>query len=205
MRGLFVIARNSSFTYKGRAVDVKQVGRELGVRYVLEGSVRKGGGRVRITAQLIEAETGGHLWADRFDGSLEDVFELQDHVATSVAGVIEPALQASEIRRTARKPTSDLTAYDLCLRAQPLFWSLGKDGILQALALLEQAIGRDPQYGPALGWAAMCRLHLEINDWSEERERNHRIGVDYARRALLADEEDAADPRQCRLCAGGFW
>jgi TolB-like protein/class 3 adenylate cyclase len=192
IRWLFVIARNSSFTYKGRAVDVKQVARDLGVRYVVEGSVRKAVNRVRITAQLIDAVTGAHLWADRFDGSLEDVFDLQDRVATSVAGVIEPALQASEIRRAARKPTSDLTAYDLCLRAQPLFWSLGKDGILQALALLEQAIGRDPQYGPALGWAAMCRLHLEINDWSEERERNRSIGIDYARRALLAGEEDAA-------------
>jgi adenylate cyclase len=120
IRWLFVIARNSSSTYKGRAVDVRQVARELGVRYVLEGSVRKASNRVRITAQLIEAETGAHLWADRFDGSLEDVFEFQDQVATNVAGVIEPALQASEIRRVARKPTSDLTAYDLCLRAQPL-------------------------------------------------------------------------------------
>jgi len=120
IRWLFVIARNSSFTYKGKAVDVKQMARELGVRYVLEGSVRKASNRVRITVQLIEAETGAHLWADRFDGSLEDVFEFQDQVATNVAGVIEPALQASEIRRVARKPTSDLTAYDLCLRAQPL-------------------------------------------------------------------------------------
>src|SRR3974377_1409139 len=124
IRWLFVIARNSSFTYKGQAIDVKRVGRELGVRYVLGGSVRRAGSRVRITAQLIEAETGAHLWADRFDGSLEEVFEVQDQVATRVAGVIEPALQASEMRRAARKPTSDLTAYDLCLRAQPLFWSL---------------------------------------------------------------------------------
>ena len=117
IRWLFVIARNSTFTYKGRAVDVKQVGRELGVRYVLEGSVRKGGNRLRITAQLIEAETGAHLWADRFDGSLKDVFELQDQVALSVAGVIEPALQVAEIRRATARPTSDLTAYDLYLRS----------------------------------------------------------------------------------------
>jgi TolB-like protein len=102
IRWLFVIARNSSFTYKGQAVDVKQVGRELGVRYVLEGSVRKAANRVRITAQLIEAETGAHLWAERFDGSLEDVFELQDEVASSVAGVIEPALEAAETRRSDR-------------------------------------------------------------------------------------------------------
>src|SRR6202030_2096105 len=110
---LFVIARNSSFTYKGRAVDIKEVGRELGVRYVLEGSVRKAGGRGRITAQLIEASSGAHLWADRFDGPLEDVFELQDRVAISVAGFIEPTLQAMEIRRSAERPTNDLTAYDL--------------------------------------------------------------------------------------------
>src|SRR5205085_1203589 len=111
IRWLFVIARNSSFTYKGQAIDVRRVGRELGVRYVLEGSVRKGGNRVRITAQLIEAETGAHLWADRFDGALEDVFDLQDQVAISVAGVIEPALQAAEIRKSKERPTRDLTAY----------------------------------------------------------------------------------------------
>src|SRR5207249_1829205 len=117
IRWLFVIARNSTFTYKGQAVDVKQVGRELGVRYVLEGSVRKGGNRVRITGQLIDAMTGAHLWADRFDGSLEDVFELQDKIAVSVAGIIEPALQAAEMRRSAARPTTNLTAYDLYLRA----------------------------------------------------------------------------------------
>src|SRR3984893_12889709 len=123
IRWLFVIARNSTFTYKGQAVDVKQVGRELGVRYVLEGSVRKSGQRVRITGQLIDAGTGAHLWADRFDGSLEDVFDLQDKVAASVAGVIEPALQAAEIRRSTERPTSDLTAYDLYLRALAPFSS----------------------------------------------------------------------------------
>src|SRR5439155_1550076 len=116
IRWLFVIARNSTFTYKSQAVDVKQVGRELGVRYVLEGSVRKAGGRVRITGQLIDAETGTHLWVDRFDGSLEDVFDLQDEIASKVAGVIEPALQEAENRRSAKRPTTDLTAYDLYLR-----------------------------------------------------------------------------------------
>src|SRR5258708_6932423 len=115
IRWLFVIARNSTFTYKGRAVDVKEVGRELGVRYVLEGSVRKAGTQVRITGQLIDTLTGTHLWAGRFDGSLEDVFDLQDRVAVSVAGVIEPALQAAEMRRSAARPTTDLTAYHLYL------------------------------------------------------------------------------------------
>jgi TolB-like protein len=159
IRWLFVIARNSSFTYKGQAVDVKQVGRELGVRYVLEGSVRKGGNRVRITAQLIDAATGAHLWADRFDGSLEDVFDLQDKVAISVAGVIEPALQAAETARSASRPTNDLTAYDLYLRAYSMVLSSARQ-IPEALAVMEQAITRDPRYGPALAWAAYCCSRL---------------------------------------------
>src|SRR5438477_3744964 len=146
IRWLFVLARNSSFTYKGQAVDVKQVGRELGVRYVLEGSVRKSGGRVRITGQLIDAETGAHLWADRFDGSLEDVFDLQDKIAVSVAGVIEPALQAAEIARSASRPTADLTAYALYLRAYAMVLASATQ-IPAALRLTEQAIARDPGYG----------------------------------------------------------
>jgi TolB-like protein len=140
IRWLFVIARNSSFTYKGQAIDVKQVGRELGVRYVLEGSVRKGGNRVRITAQLIDATNGAHLWADRFDGSLEDVFELQDKVASSVAGVIEPALQAAETARSVNRPTEDLTAYDLYLRALAAVYRRTKERTFEALGLFEQAI-----------------------------------------------------------------
>src|SRR5467141_2930972 len=123
IRWLFVIARNSTFTYKGRAVDVKEVGRELGVRYVLEGSVRRAGRQVRITGQLIDALTGTHLWAGRFDGSLEDIFDLQDKIAVSVVGVIEPALQAAEMRRSAPRPMTDLGAYDLYLRANAMVWS----------------------------------------------------------------------------------
>jgi adenylate cyclase len=132
IRWLFVIARNSSFTYKGQTIDVKQVGRELGVRYVLEGAVRKAGGRVRITAQLIDALNGTHLWADHFEGSLEDVFDLQDKVASSVAGVIEPALQVAEIRRSAKHPTNDLSAFDLYLRALPPPVSVLLDGHFEA-------------------------------------------------------------------------
>jgi adenylate cyclase len=160
IRWLFVIARNSSFTYKGQAVDVKQVGRELGVRYVLEGAVRKAGGLVRITAQLIDAQSDAHLWADRFDGSLEDVFDLQDQVASSVAGVIEPALQAAETARSAHRPTSDLTAYDLYLRAYAMYSASHQRQMRPALALLEEAITRDPQFGPALGFAAFCCMQL---------------------------------------------
>src|SRR5262249_41037680 len=138
IRWLLVVAASSSFTYKREAVDVRRIGRELGVRYLLEGSVRKAGSRVRITAQLIDAATGAHLWADRFDGSLEDVFELQEQVSISVAGVIEPALEAAEIHRSAERPTSDVTAYDLYLRVLALSHSWGRDDLMQALGLLEQ-------------------------------------------------------------------
>jgi tetratricopeptide (TPR) repeat protein len=176
--------------YKGRAVDIKEVGRELGVRYVLEGSVRKAGGRVRITAQLIEASSGAHLWDDRFDGPLEDVFELQDRVAISVAGVIEPTLQAMEIRRSAERPTNDLTAYDLCLRALSCVFTWERIGVLQALELLRQAIGRDPQYGRALALAARCHHDLHVNGWTEFPESSRRDGVDFARRALGTAGDD---------------
>jgi TolB-like protein/class 3 adenylate cyclase len=190
IRWLFVIARNSTFTYKGQAVDVKRVGRELGVRYVLEGSVRKGGGRVRITGQLIDAETGTHLWADRFDGSLEDVFELQDRVAVSVAGVIEPALQAAEMRRSAARPTTDLTAYDLYLRALATFYPITKERILEALELLERAIAIDPRYGPALALAALGHMHLVRDGWAEEPETSRRKASDLARQALETAQND---------------
>jgi TolB-like protein/class 3 adenylate cyclase len=186
IRWLFVIARNSSFTYKGQAVDVKQVGRELGVRYVLEGSVRKAGGRVRITAQLIDATHGAHLWANRFDGSLEDVFELQDQVAISVAGVIEPALQAAETARSAKHPTNDLTAYDLYLRA----YALDLTSAPEALRLLDQAIERDPHYGPALALAANFHSQRCIAGWSQDPEAACRMGADLARRALRAGADD---------------
>jgi TolB-like protein/tetratricopeptide (TPR) repeat protein len=190
IRWLFVIARNSTFTYKGRTVDVKEVGRELGVRYVLEGSVRKAGTQVRITGQLIDALTGTHLWADRFDGSLEDVFELQDRVAVSVAGVIEPALQAAEMRRSAARPTTDLTAYDFYLRAIATFYPITKERILEALGLLEQAIAIDRHYGPALSWASICHLRLVTDGWAGAPETSPRKAIDLARQALRVAEND---------------
>jgi tetratricopeptide (TPR) repeat protein len=190
IRWLFVIARNSAFTYKGQAVDVKQVGRELGVRYVLEGSVRKAGTQVRITGQLIDALTGTHLWADRFDGSLEDVFDLQDKVATSVAGVIEPALQAAEMRRSAARPTTDLSAYDLYLRALATFFPMTKERIFAALGLFEQAIAIDRHYGPALSWAAVCHRQIVIGGWVEEPETSRRTAINLARQALEVAEND---------------
>jgi adenylate cyclase len=190
IKWLFVIARNSSFTYKGQAVDVKQVGRELGVRYVLEGAVRKAGNNVRISAQLIDATTGAHLWADRFDGPLEYVFQLQDKVAVSVAGLIEPTLEAAETRRSADRPTNDLTALDLYLRALPEWDGFTKNGLLRALDLLGQAIERDPHYGPALAVAACCHQALEVNGWAEDPEATRRTSVDLARRALRSSPED---------------
>jgi TolB-like protein/class 3 adenylate cyclase/tetratricopeptide (TPR) repeat protein len=204
IRWLFVIARNSTFTYKGPAIDVKRVGRELGVRYVLEGSVRKAAGRVRITAQLIEAETGAHLWADRFDGSLEDVFDLQDKVATSVAGVIEPALQAAETARSAHRPTKDLSAYDAYLRAFAMFFASRKQ-IPQALVLLEEAIGRDPHFGPALAWAACCYMNLVSDGSAPDRDTNTHKAIEFARRALEVAGNDPgvlADAAYALACFG---
>jgi len=189
IRWLFVLARNSSFSYKGQSPDVKRVGRELGVRYVLEGSVRKAGDRVRITGQLIDASSGAHLWADRFDGALEDVFDLQDKVASSVAGVIEPALQAAETARSAGRPTADLTAYDLYLRAYAMVWSSARQ-IPEALRLMEQAIARDLHYGPALAWAAHCSFRLCLDGASKDPDADRRKGADFARRAVEVGGDD---------------
>jgi TolB-like protein/class 3 adenylate cyclase len=189
IRWLFVIARNSSSSYKGRSVGVKRVGRELGVRYVLEGSVRKGGNRVRITAQLIEADTGAHLWADRFDGTLEDIFDLQDKVAINVAGVIEPALQAAEVRRSAARPTHDVTAYDLYLRALATYYPITEERLLESLELLQQAIAIDRHCGPALSLAAMCQMRLFREGWAEESETAGEA-VDLARQALQVAGDD---------------
>jgi TolB-like protein len=191
IRWLFVIARNSSFTYKDRAGDVKQIGRELGVRYVLEGSVRKAGGRVRITAQLIEAEAGAHLWADRFDGSLEDVLDLQDQVAISVAGVIEPTLRAAEIRRAVDRPRHDPTAYDLYLRAFRAIGSWDKQDHTEALDRLSQAIEQDAAYGPAIALSAWCHMALYNNGWTDDLEATRQKAISLARRAVRYAGDDA--------------
>jgi adenylate cyclase len=191
IKWLFVIARNSSFTYKGRTVDVKEIGRDLGVRYVLEGSVRKGGNRVRITAQLIDALSDAHLWADRFDGPLEDIFELQDKVAISVAGVIEPTLHVAEIRRSEDRPTHDLTAYDFYLRAlASALEDWGKERIIRALDHLRQAIERDPRYAPALALTAICHQNLDVSGWADNPAASRREAVEMARRALRVGGDD---------------
>ena len=151
VRWLFVIARQSSFIYKVRSADVRQIGRELGVRYVVEGSVRKAGNRVRIVAQLIEAETGTHLWADHHDGDLRDIFALQDEVTKRIASAVEVNVQAAEIRRARAKPTDSLTAYDLYLRALPAYFGQTEVDYRRTQALLGSAIEKDPEYAEALG------------------------------------------------------
>ena len=189
IRWLFVIARNSSFTYKGRAIDVKQVGRELGVRYVLEGSVRKAGGRVRITAQLFEAESGAHLWADRFKGSLEDVFDLQDRIAFGVAGVIEPTLRHAEIERARRKRPDNLEAYDLYLRALPFAFIGMPETAQKALDLLDKAVAIEPEYGAAHGFIAFCHENRYLRGGLATEERL--AALSHARIALATGGDDA--------------
>ncbi|WP_249148197.1 adenylate/guanylate cyclase domain-containing protein [Bradyrhizobium sp. AUGA SZCCT0177] len=165
-KALFVIARNSSFTYKGRAVDVKQIGRELGVRYVLEGSVRKAANRVRITGQLVDAATGAHLWAERFDGGLGDIFNLQDQVTESVVGAIAPAVEKAEIERAKRKPTESLDAYALYLRGLPRFYQVAsRQANEEALRLFNSAIELDPDFASAYGRAAHCYAIARANGW----------------------------------------
>jgi adenylate cyclase len=187
---LFVIARNSSFTYKGKAVDVKQVARELGVRYVLEGSVRKAGNRVRITGQLIDAITGNHIWADRFDGALDDIFDLQDRVASSVVGAIEPKLRQSEIERATRKPTESLDAYDLYLRALSQTYRYTEEGLAEAVVLLRQALAIDLSYAPAAAWVGWCRWLQRVQGWGPLSDQDVAEAIRLARQALEARRDD---------------
>jgi adenylate cyclase len=214
IRWLFVIARNSSFTYKGQAVDVKQVGRELGVRYVLEGSVRKAGGRVRITAQLIDTSSGAHLWADRFDGSLEDIFDLQDKVAISVAGVIEPTLRQAEIQRARRKRPDSLDAYDLYLRALPFAYTSMPEDADKALGFVEQAISLDPDFAAAHAIIAWCQEQRYLRGGLDEGARA--IALRHARLAIAMGGDDATtlaiaglvigflEPREYEIAVSAF-
>ena len=187
---LFVIARNSSFTYKGKAVEIKQVGRELGVRYVLEGSVRKAGGKVRITGQLIEATTGAHLWADRFDGPLNDIFELQDKVTSSVVAAIAPRLEQAEIDRSQRKPTESLDAIDLYYRAIHSLHRVTRQGYEDALRLAQQAISLDPNFAAAYGVILDCYVKLSVSGWKPIEDAAAE-GKQYALRAREVGADDA--------------
>jgi TolB-like protein len=191
IRWLFVIARNSSFTYKGRAVDVKQVGRDLGVRYVLEGSVRHSAGRVRITGQLIDATTGVHLWAERFESTLDDIFELQDQITASVVGAIAPQLELAEIERAKRKPTENLDAYDYYLRGLAQFHTATRAGLDQALALFYQAIERDPEFASAYGMAAWCFYWRKMNRWLGDRDADGAEAARLCQSAVTLGKNDA--------------
>ncbi|AWM07696.1 winged helix-turn-helix domain-containing protein [Bradyrhizobium symbiodeficiens] len=186
---LFVIARNSTFIYKGAAVDVKQIGRELGVRYVLEGSVRKTGAMVRITGQLIDASTGMHVWADRYDRRSEDVFALQDDIALSVVGAIAPSLRRAEINRVKRKRPESLDAYDIVLRAQPDVDSGMPEQVRQALSLLDRSIALEPDYALAHGNAAMCHHCLFLRAGLQEA--NREASIRHARSAIAHGQDDA--------------
>jgi len=199
MSWLFVIARNSSFTYKGKPVDVKQVGRELGVRYVLEGSVRKAGNKVRITGQLIDASTGVHLWANRFEGELEDIFDLQDEVTTSVIGAIAPKLEKAEIERAKRKPTENLAAYDYFLRGMANIYQGTKEGNLEALGNFQQAINADQNFPSAYGMCAYCYVWQKANGWLVDEERATAETERLARKAASLGADDAI-----ALCQAGF-
>jgi TolB-like protein len=189
IKWLFVIARNSTFTYKGRAVDVKQVGRELGVRYVLEGSVRKAGGSVRVTGQMIDATTGAHVWAERYDRNSEDIFALQDEIALSAVGAIAPSVRKAEIERVRRKRPDSLDAYDLVLQAQPDVDSGMPEQVTRALALLERAIALEPAYALAHGNAAMCHHCLFLRAGLQEV--NRAASIRHARSAIVHGQDDA--------------
>jgi TolB-like protein len=191
MRWLFVIARNSSFTYKGRAVDVRQVGRELGVRYVLEGSVRKSANKVRIAGQLIDTSNGTHLWADHFDGGLEDIFDLQDQMTASVVGAIAPVMEKAEIDRAKRKPTGSLDAYDCYLRALASFRQWTRAGNEDALRLLYGAINLNGDFALAYGLAAACFVQRKINDWETDWAKATPEAARLARRAVELGNDDA--------------
>jgi adenylate cyclase len=190
VRWLFVIARNSSFTYKGKPVDVRQVGRELGVRYIVEGSVRKIAGRVRITGQLIEAETRAHVWADRFDGDLQDVFALQDQVTDSIVRAIAPTLRHAELERVRRKPPENMDAYDLYLRALPHWYAMTKGGNEEAQVLLQRALAFDPDYAPALALQGLVLGYASAQGWIDPPGSRHPEMLRLARAAVQSDPND---------------
>jgi adenylate cyclase len=189
IKWLFVIARNSSFVYKGRTLDIKQIGRELGVRYVLEGSVRRAGSRVRITAQLIEAETGAHLWADRFDRPLDDIFAVQDEITTCVIGAIEPSLRKAEIDRVKRQRPSNLNAYDLVLRALPFVYAQMPKDVAIAIPLLEEALKLEPDYGSAHAFLSWC-LHARFARGGLHQD-DRVAAIHHARAAIAHGNDDA--------------
>jgi len=187
---LFVIARNSSFVYKGKAVDVRQVGRELGVHYVLEGSVRRGGDRLRFTGQLIDATSGAHIWADRFEGETSDIFALQDRFSESVVATIEPRLQLAEIERMKHKPAGNLSAYDLLLRAQQAIYDWTPESLQAAIDSLKRALAIDPDYAIALATLAVCYATRRFQGWGKDYAAEAAEGMRLASRAAELGKDD---------------
>jgi TolB-like protein/class 3 adenylate cyclase len=190
-KSLFVIARNSSFAYKGKSPDIRQVGRDLGVRYMMEGSVRKAGNRLRINCQLIDASDGAHLWADRFEGALGDVFELQDRVTASVVGIIAPRVERAEIARVRSKPAGNLKAYDLLLRAQALMRLAGRNEVNQALRLFRQAVELDPSYARALALLSICCFRFISQGFGHRDDPQVSDLVQVAQKAVALDASDS--------------
>lgn len=191
VRWLFVIARNSSFTYKSRAVDIREVGRDLGVRYVLEGSLRKVHDRVRITGQLIDASSGSHVWAEQVDDTLDNIFALQDRLAESVVGAVAPQLERAEIVRSSRKPTDSLDAYDYYLRGIASLHRGTRQAIDDALPSFRKAIEFDPEYASAYGMAAWCYFWRKVNGWLTDRQEEIVEGARLARAAIDLGKDDA--------------
>lgn len=190
-RWLFVVARNSSFAYKGRVTDVKEVGRELGVRYILEGSVRRSGARVRITGQLVDAATGANIWAERFEGSIADVFDLQDQITENVVGAIAPQLERAEIERAKRKPTENLQAYDHYLRGMAKLHTGTREALNEALPSFLKAIELDPEYASAYGMGAWCYFWRRVNGWTSDRVEETKEGIRLGRLAVELGRDDA--------------
>ena len=190
IRSFFVIARNSAFAYKGRAVNVRQIGRELGVAYVLEGSVQRAGNRVRITVQLIETAGGAHLWAEKYDGSLDDIFDLQDTITEQVAGALQPSIRLAEIERVRRKRPQDMGAYDHTMRAIRHVWMLEKEEADEALELLEKALETDPEYPLALALAGWCWAQRSVYNWTEDIETARAKALSHAERAANLSSDD---------------
>jgi adenylate cyclase len=190
IRSFFVIARNSAFTYKGLAKNVRDIGRELGVAYVLEGSVQKAGNRLRITVQLIETEGGAHVWSARYDGTIDDIFDLQDRITEQVAGALQPSIRTAEIERSRRKRPQDLGAYDYAMRAMPHVWALEKEESAKALELLDQALAIDPEYPLALSLAGWCHAQRSVYNWADDIVASQALAGKFAERAAELSGDD---------------
>jgi len=190
IRSFFVIARNSAYTYKGTATNVVDIGRELGVAYVLEGSIQRAGGRVRITVQLVETDGGAHVWAERYDGEIDDIFDLQDRITEQVAGALQPSIRIAEIERSRRKRPQDLGAYDYAMRAMPHVWALEKDESATALELLSKSLEIDPDYPLALALTGWCHAQRSVYNWAEDMAGSQTEALQLAERAAQLSGDD---------------